>query len=139
MNHTRLTALKIGSAPLVLGIALLSNAAFAQDVTPQSAPVTTPEAAGAPATGTQTIIVTGSRLSSPNLESASPVTVVTAEEIKNTGTTRVEDLVNSLPQVFAGQGGNISNGSSGTATLNLRGLGEERTLVLVNGRRLVPG
>ena len=40
---------------------------------------------------------------------------------------------------FAGQGANYSNGASGTATLNLRGLGSERTLVLVNGRRVVPG
>ena len=48
--------------------------------------------------------------------------------------------MNSLPQVFAGQGSNISNGASGTATLNLRGLGSERTLVLVNGRRVTgPG
>ncbi|MEI9850435.1 MAG: TonB-dependent receptor plug domain-containing protein [Sphingomonas sp.] len=51
----------------------------------------------------------------------------------------MEDLLNSLPQVFAGQGSNISNGSSGTATVNLRGLGSERNLVLVNGRRLLPG
>jgi outer membrane receptor protein involved in Fe transport len=64
---------------------------------------------------------------------------VTAEEFALTGTTRVEDLINSLPQVFAGQGGNIANGASGTATLDLRGLGSERTLVLVNGRRLAPG
>ena len=126
MKKTTLTALKVGSAPMVLGLALISGAAFAQSAAEDDAD------AGA-------IIVTGSRLASPNLDSVSPVTVVTAEDIKATGTTRVEDLVNSLPQVFAGQGANYSNGSSGTATLNLRGLGAERTLVLVNGRRLVPG
>jgi len=119
--------LATSTAPAVLGMALLSTPAFAQ-----SAPAD--EANDEP-----TIVITGSRLASPNLESASPVTVVSAEEIKQTGTTRVEDLVNSLPQVFAGQGANYSNGSSGTATLNLRGLGSERTLVLVNGRRVVPG
>lgn len=120
--------LKLASAPAVLGFALASVAAYAQE---------------APAADTaedaSTIVVTGSRLASPNLESASPVTVVSAEEIAITGTTRVEDLVNSLPQVFAGQGSNYSNGASGAATLNLRGLGSERNLVLVNGRRLVPG
>jgi iron complex outermembrane receptor protein len=47
--------------------------------------------------------------------------------------------MNSLPQSFAAQGSNISNGSTGTATVNLRGLGSSRTLVLVNGRRLMPG
>ena len=85
------------------------------------------------------VVVTGSRLRSPNLESASPVTVLTSQEFKLTGTTRTEDLLNSLPQVFAGQGSNVSNGSTGTATVNLRGLGAERNLVLVNGRRVVPG
>ena len=44
-----------------------------------------------------------------------------------------------MPQVFAGQGGNYSNGASGTATVNLRGLGSARTMVLVNGRRMVAG
>jgi len=96
-------------------------------------------AATAAAADDSVIFVTGSRIRQPNLESASPVTVVTAEEVAQTGTTRIEDLVNSLPQVFAAQGGNVSNGSTGTATLNLRGLGSERTLVLVNGRRVVPG
>ncbi|WP_394646641.1 TonB-dependent receptor domain-containing protein [uncultured Sphingomonas sp.] len=85
------------------------------------------------------IVVTGSRIRSPNLEATSPVTVVNSEEFKLTGTTRTEDLINSLPQAFAGQSGNISNGSSGIATINLRGLGPERNLVLVNGRRVVPG
>ena len=85
------------------------------------------------------IVVTGSRIPQPNLESASPVTVVSSAEVRVSGTTRVEDLVNQLPQTFAGQGGFVSNGSSGTATLNLRGLGSERTLVLINGRRLLPG
>ena len=52
---------------------------------------------------------------------------------------QVEDLINNLPQVFAGQGGSISNGASGTATVNLRGLGSARTMVLINGRRMVAG
>ena len=52
---------------------------------------------------------------------------------------RIEDLLNSLPQVVADQGSGLSMGSNGTATLNLRGLGAQRTLVLVNGRRLQGG
>ena len=124
--------LKSGAATAVIALTM-GAPAFAQD-----ADVTTDTTAESENTS-EAIIVTGSRLRSPNLESASPVTVVTAEEFAITGTTRVEDLVNSLPQVFASQGGNISNGSTGAATLNLRGLGPERTLVLVNGRRLLPG
>ena len=120
------TFLKLATAPAAIGFALIAMPAYAQ-------------AADDTKDDAEAIVVTGSRLASPNLESASPVTVVSAEDIKNTGTTRVEDLVNSLPQVFAGQGANYSNGASGTATLDLRGLGSARTLVLVNGRRVVPG
>jgi len=85
------------------------------------------------------VVVTGTRIPSPNLESVSPVTAVTAAEIKAAGVTRVEDMINTLPQAFAAQGSSISNGATGTATLNLRGLGVSRTLVLIDGRRLMPG
>ena len=87
----------------------------------------------------QEVVVTGSRIAAPNLLSISPVTAVTSEEIKTTGVVRIEDLLNSLPQVVADQGSGLSMGSNGTATLNLRGLGAQRTLVLVNGRRLQGG
>ena len=96
-------------------------------------------AEGEPVRSEQDIIVTGSRIPQPNLESASPVTVVTSQEVKLSGTSRTEDLINSLPQVFATQGSNISNGASGTATISLRGLGSNRSLVLVNGKRLQAG
>jgi iron complex outermembrane receptor protein len=85
------------------------------------------------------IIVTGSRIPQPNLEGTSPVTMVGQQEVKLEGTMNVENLVNNLPMAFADQGGNISNGASGTATVNLRNLGADRTLVLVNGRRLPAG
>ncbi|HWW81356.1 MAG TPA: TonB-dependent receptor [Steroidobacteraceae bacterium] len=85
------------------------------------------------------VVVTGSRIATPNLDSISPVTAVTSEEIKQTGVTRIEDLINSLPQVVADQGSGLSMGSNGTATINLRGLGAQRTLVLINGRRLNGG
>src|SRR3984885_717855 len=90
-------------------------------------------------TSLQEVVVTGSRISVPNQVSISPVTFVSALDIQTTGVTRVEDLLNELPQVFASQGSNISNGSDGTATIDLRGLGPKRTLVLVNGNRLGPG
>ncbi len=83
--------------------------------------------------------VTGSRIKQANLTSSSPVTIVNDTEIKYQGTVRVEDLINSLPQAFADQGGNLSNGATGTATVNLRNLGSERTLVLVNGKRMNAG
>src|SRR5580658_9935026 len=103
----------------------------------QTAPATA--AATAPNDQLQEVVVTGSRISVPNQVSISPVTFVSALDIQQTGVTRVEDLLNQLPQVFAAQGSNISNGSTGTATVNLRGLSDKRTLVLVDGFRLGPG
>ena len=85
------------------------------------------------------ITVTGSRIKRDGFDSVSPVAVTSSEEIKVSGFTRIEDLLNTLPQIEAAQNAFISNGSSGTASLDLRGLGASRTLVLVNGRRLQPG
>jgi len=85
------------------------------------------------------VVVTGSRIVSPNLQSISPITAIGAEELNIAGKTRIEDVLNQLPQAFAAQGSNISNASDGTASVDLRGLGTQRTLVLVNGRRLMPG
>jgi iron complex outermembrane recepter protein len=91
-------------------------------------------------TALQEVVVTGSRIPQPtNITSISPVTSVGADQVKIEGITRVEDLINNLPQAFADFGGNLSNGATGAATVNLRNLGSQRTLVLVNGRRLMPG
>src|SRR5690349_15618927 len=87
----------------------------------------------------QEVVVTGSRIAQPNLETTSPVTQVTAEDVLTQGVTRIEDLVNQLPQAFAAQNGTVSNGATGTATVNLRGLGPSRTLVLIDGRRMPYG
>ncbi|MBS0332611.1 MAG: TonB-dependent receptor, partial [Proteobacteria bacterium] len=84
------------------------------------------------------IVVTGTRIPSPNLTSIAPVTTVGNADIKAQGVTRIEDITNSLPQIFAGQGSSITNGANGTATVNLRGLGSSRTLVLIDGRRAQP-
>lgn len=82
------------------------------------------------------VVVTGSRIAAPNAASISPVSVVSAADIQETGYTQVADLLNQLPQVFADQGSSIINGGLGTETVNLRGLNTKRTLVLVDGFRL---
>ena len=85
----------------------------------------------------EVVVTTGTRIPvDTNLISTSPVTSVSAEELAYTGATRVEDLINDLPQVVPELTANDSNGSTRTATLDLRGLGSDRTLVLVNGHRL---
>ncbi|WP_018146654.1 TonB-dependent receptor domain-containing protein [Henriciella marina] len=88
----------------------------------------------------QTVVVTGSLIpSSSNLTSTSPVTEIGAEQFDIRGTVKAEDLINTLPQAFGAQGSNLANGGTGTASINLRGLGSSRTLVLMNGRRLPYG
>src|ERR1700744_6572871 len=101
----------------------------------------TPASAAAAATSGEVseIVVTGTRIPSPNLTSVAPVTTVGNAEIKAQGVTRIEDITNSLPQVFAGQGSSITNGATGAATVDLRGLGPNRTLVLIDSRRVQPG
>jgi iron complex outermembrane recepter protein len=100
---------------------------------------TAPAVAANNDTTLQEVVVTGSRISVPNQVSISPVTFVSAMDVAASGATRVEDLLNELPQVFASQGAMVSNGATGTATVDLRGVGSKRTLVLVNGLRLGPG
>ncbi|WP_405234414.1 TonB-dependent receptor domain-containing protein [Lentisalinibacter salinarum] len=83
------------------------------------------------------IVVTGSRIATDaNLVTASPVTTVRPEEINSRGITRVEDLLNDLPQITPELTSGEANGATGTATLDLRGLGSDRTLVLTNGHRM---
>jgi outer membrane receptor protein involved in Fe transport len=104
-------------------MALAGTPAFAQDA-----------AAGA-TEDEDVILVTGSRIARANLETAAPIAQVDAEEFKLSGAINVEQVVNTLPQVIPGTTSFSNNPGGGVATLNLRGLGTTRTMVLVNGRR----
>jgi iron complex outermembrane recepter protein len=86
----------------------------------------------------QEIVVTGSRIRIRDFEAISPVATVSADTIKSTGELNVEEVLNRLPQVVPGLTANSNNPANGTATVDLRGVGPQRTLVLVNGRRLTP-
>src|ERR1700761_6316134 len=96
-------------------------------------------AAATPAAPITEITITGTRIRQPNLTSVSPLTVVNDQEIKLEGAANIENLLNALPQITAGQQSNVSNAATGTATVDLRDLGPQRTLVLVDGKRLMPG
>ena len=85
------------------------------------------------------VIVTGSRISRANESGSTPVVQVESDEVSFQGTVRIEDMLRNLPQVWSDQNTGQSNGATGTATVNLRNLGDPRTLVLLNGRRLPPG
>lgn len=100
------------------------------------------EAASEP-TEIQEIVVTGSRIATPNPNIASPIQIINTQAIQDTGRADISDVLNQLPQILnndIGQDlGNRTSGlttAGGVATADLRGLGPNRTLVLVDGRRL---
>jgi outer membrane receptor protein involved in Fe transport len=84
------------------------------------------------------IVITGSRIKRENLELGSPVTALPAEEFEYQGTSAVESVLNRMPQFTPDSNENGSNGSDGTARVNLRNLGSARVLVLVDGQRMLP-
>jgi outer membrane cobalamin receptor len=137
VNHGKLnpsrSRLGSGAASVALVVALVSAPAMAQDTAApadQSAAATTPES--------DVIVVTGSRIARPDLEASSPVTVVNSAALEISGVNSAENALRIIPQAAPAIGGNTNNGNPGVSTVDLRNLGEERTLVLVDGKRFVP-
>ena len=83
------------------------------------------------------IVVTGSRIARPEADTTSPMAVIGSEQIALQGTQNIENILNVMPQVVATTTSASNNPGGGVATVNLRGLGSQRTLVLVDGRRYV--
>ena len=121
--------LKYGAAPAILGLAMLSSGAYAQEAPLEDASEEIEE---------DIIVVTGSRINNPNLELASPVTTVSAEEINLRQANVVEEFIREIPGVVPGVGAQVNNGNGGSTFLNLRGIGANRNLVLLNGTRVIP-
>ncbi len=95
------------------------------------------------ADGLEQVIVTGSRIARTEVESSVPVQVVTAELLDSQGSQNVADILQELPSFgtagFSRANSNFAVSGNGVSTLNLRNAGDQRTLVLVNGRRVVAG
>jgi iron complex outermembrane receptor protein len=119
-----------GSVAIVALMPVLASVpAFAQATqTAQAAPQT------------ETIEVTGSRIKNVDAASANPITVVSSEDIARSSSTTTEEVLRKLPAVdfTGGISSNSTNGGNGTAAIGLRNLGAVRTLILVNGQRMVP-
>lgn len=85
------------------------------------------------------IVVTGSRIARQDYRSTSPIVTVDTEDFQATGSVTIDTLLNDMPQFVPSINATSNNPSNGgQANLNLRGLGTSRTLVLMNGRRVVP-
>jgi len=84
------------------------------------------------------LVVTGSRIQVPGLESASPILTVGAAEIGLQQQPEVEKIIRFLPISVPSDGDAVNNGTAGVSTINLRGLGAQRNLVLIDGQRVTP-
>ncbi len=134
-NRFNKAALLSGGAIIAVALA---TPAFAQvtdedDATDQETAIQTGE--GAEQDSITRVTITGSRIVRNDLDSAAPIAVVQDEEFKLSGVVNAEQVINTLPQVIPGTTAFSNNPGNGTSDLNLRGLGQNRNLVLVNGRR----
>jgi outer membrane receptor protein involved in Fe transport len=103
-----------------------------------AAAVTGLPAAHAQEPSVEELVVTGTRIRQPGVVSSSPIYSVGAEEIERQQEPELEKILRLLPVTAPSDGQNVNNGTQGAATIDLRGLGSQRTLVLMNGRRMVP-
>ncbi|MET0267371.1 MAG: TonB-dependent receptor, partial [Duganella sp.] len=108
---------------MLVGMTAMMHSAVAQEAAPEKI--------------TQ-VQVTGTRITTPGTTSTSPIASVSAEEIRASQPVAVEEFFKNLPGAVPAIGPGTNNGTSGGATIDLRGLGSNRSLVMVNGRRLVP-
>jgi len=103
---------------------LTSTAAFAQDADEDTAD--------------QTIVVTGSLIRNPNLEQANPVNVTTSDAIELKQSNTAEEVLREVPGIVPNIGTAVNNGNGGSSYVDLRGLGSNRNIVLLDGNRIVP-
>lgn len=126
-TNTKLAkSVKLACAYGAASAALITpNAAFSQEAE-ADAPI-------------EKISVTGSRIKRTEIEGANPVTVMEAVDIEKFGITSIGDVLQAIPSAGSAINTNSNNGGNGTTTVNIRGIGSNRTLVLVNGKRWAPG
>ena len=146
---------RLFATTLLAGVAFIATPAFAQVVDPAterptpvdpSVPAAAQPEPVAPAPApseNDAIVVTGSRIQSPNITSLSPVQVVGETEIDQSGAINVQEVLLENP-VFGTPGLSRTNSAfltsgAGVATVDLRDLGSDRTLILINNRRVVSG
>ncbi|NVM76416.1 outer membrane receptor protein involved in Fe transport [Duganella sp. SG902] len=117
------TLRSVFAGSMLVGMTAMMHNAMAQDAAPQKI---------------ESVQITGTRITTPGTTSTSPISSVSAEEIKASQPAAVEEFIKTLPVAMPSIGSGTNNGTSGAATIDLRGLGPNRTLVLINGRRMVP-
>ena len=120
------TQLRLSAGSFAVGLALAATPSFAQDSEAEES------------VDSEAIIVTGSRVTDPNLKLSTPVAAVGEEELTLRQTNTAEQFLRELPGAIPSIGSAVNNGNGGASFVNLRGLGSVRNLVLLDGRRFVP-
>ena len=121
MNYPQYKKLKLASAILTaLGMSAVTSLGFAQDEEIEE------------------VVVTGTLIKNANFESSSPVQVVTRDEIDLQAALNAEEILREIPGVVPSVGANVNNGNGGFSYVNLRGLGSNRNVVLIDGVRFAP-
>lgn len=139
---------KLMTTSLLVGTSMLATPAFAQSQPSAGenapSPAITTQAdeqvqqAQAEPTTENEVVITGTLIRNPNLVASSPVNVVNENEIALRAPNNAEELIRRIPGVSPGIGSQVNNGSNGTNQVDLRGLGTQRNLVLLDGNRVVP-
>lgn len=115
-------------ASTIIAGSLMAAPAFAQTAVPAEATTAADD----------TIVVTGTLISNPNLERSSPVNVTTSEELELRQTNVAEQILREVPGIVPSIGSSVNNGNGGASFVDLRGLGSNRNIVLLDGRRITP-
>jgi iron complex outermembrane receptor protein len=138
-QHSRAVRGRLLASTLFMSSTLLASPAFAQDMGgAQDAPADQATAAAEDTGSDEAIVITGSLIRNPNLVASSPVNVVGEEEIELQQANVAEELLRELPGAVPSIGSAVNNGNGGSSFADLRGLGPNRNVALVDGVRLVP-
>ncbi len=124
-------ALRGGAATFAMALLSVSGAALAQTST-------TTTAAAEEINDEGTIVVTGTLIANPNLVASSPIITRSADVIQLQASNTAESVIRDIPGVVPSIGQQVNNGNGGASFVNLRGIGTNRNLVLLNGNRIVP-
>lgn len=124
------------ASTLLFGATVAATPAFAQAV--PATPETIQEAQEEAGTQGGEVVVTGTLVRNPNLIASSPVGVVTSDELELQQANTAEEFLRELPGAVPSIGSAVNNGNGGASFVNLRGLGTNRNVVLLDGTRVVP-
>ena len=151
-RNTEWSVGRLSAYTLAIGMMSAASAAMAQEAS--APPAAAPEVAAEPAAETaaaapeavadsksvklEAVRVTGSRVVVPGATSSSPIVTVRAEEFALQQNPEAEQVLRTLPGTLPADGSNVNNGTAGVSSLSLRGLGAQRNLILIDGKRVTP-